>query len=405
MPTYRQALDANPAPQATIADTICHAPSRRLPSCRSRRSSPTPTGATSMRTARTRPAAPIFALTPDVAVARQLALLWGTYPIVTEPAKGVTQMVDMACATVAARGVAGAGDIIAIAAGMPFGVAGTTNLLRTERLPAGRLNATRPGNKKGGIDMEPQLQRLRDIIGGLVILPSARSSCCWAGPRVRQQLPDGAGLLSSVLSVLTMILGGVLTWKSLRGAPVEGAFSNIPWIGVASVIGSVVFGLTIRGIGLGPAVAVVVFVTASPAATRRWTSLLRLGGRDGDRLHAALRLRPRSAAADLRSVAVDRALVARRDRPRAVGGLRDGTAFEPGAGLRYRARSFNLLYCFIGVLLGTAVGVLPGLGPVATIAMLLPRPSPPELADHARRHLLRRAVRRLDHRDPDQPAR
>lgn len=32
----------------------------------------------------------------------------------------------------------------------------------------------------------------------------------------------------------------------------------------------------------------------------------------------------------------------------------------------------NLLYCFIGVLLGTAIGVLPGLGPVATIAMLLP---------------------------------
>ncbi len=32
----------------------------------------------------------------------------------------------------------------------------------------------------------------------------------------------------------------------------------------------------------------------------------------------------------------------------------------------------NLLYCFLGVLLGTAVGVLPGLGPVATIAMLLP---------------------------------
>jgi len=32
----------------------------------------------------------------------------------------------------------------------------------------------------------------------------------------------------------------------------------------------------------------------------------------------------------------------------------------------------NLLYCFLGVLLGTLVGVLPGLGPVATIAMLLP---------------------------------
>ena len=32
----------------------------------------------------------------------------------------------------------------------------------------------------------------------------------------------------------------------------------------------------------------------------------------------------------------------------------------------------NLLYCFIGALLGTVVGVLPGLGPTATMAMLLP---------------------------------
>jgi putative tricarboxylic transport membrane protein len=32
----------------------------------------------------------------------------------------------------------------------------------------------------------------------------------------------------------------------------------------------------------------------------------------------------------------------------------------------------NLLWCFIGVLLGTLIGILPGLGPAATIAMLLP---------------------------------
>ena len=32
----------------------------------------------------------------------------------------------------------------------------------------------------------------------------------------------------------------------------------------------------------------------------------------------------------------------------------------------------NVLYCLLGVFLGTAIGVLPGLGPVATIAMLLP---------------------------------
>ncbi|HEX6829596.1 MAG TPA: tripartite tricarboxylate transporter permease, partial [Burkholderiales bacterium] len=32
----------------------------------------------------------------------------------------------------------------------------------------------------------------------------------------------------------------------------------------------------------------------------------------------------------------------------------------------------NLLYCLAGVFLGTLIGVLPGLGPTATIAMLLP---------------------------------
>ena len=32
----------------------------------------------------------------------------------------------------------------------------------------------------------------------------------------------------------------------------------------------------------------------------------------------------------------------------------------------------NLVYCFIGVFVGTAIGVLPGVGPLVTIAMLLP---------------------------------
>jgi putative tricarboxylic transport membrane protein len=32
----------------------------------------------------------------------------------------------------------------------------------------------------------------------------------------------------------------------------------------------------------------------------------------------------------------------------------------------------NVVYCFIGVLLGTVIGVLPGIGPVTTVAMLLP---------------------------------
>jgi putative tricarboxylic transport membrane protein len=41
-------------------------------------------------------------------------------------------------------------------------------------------------------------------------------------------------------------------------------------------------------------------------------------------------------------------------------------------GFAVAAAPANLLWCFLGVLLGTVVGILPGLGPPATIAMLLP---------------------------------
>ena len=41
-------------------------------------------------------------------------------------------------------------------------------------------------------------------------------------------------------------------------------------------------------------------------------------------------------------------------------------------GFSYSLQPMSLLYCFAGVLVGTAIGVLPGLGPLATIAMLMP---------------------------------
>jgi TctA family transporter len=43
-----------------------------------------------------------------------------------------------------------------------------------------------------------------------------------------------------------------------------------------------------------------------------------------------------------------------------------------GMGFSAAFTAANLFYCFVGVLLGTLIGVLPGLGPNATIAMLLP---------------------------------
>jgi TctA family transporter len=43
-----------------------------------------------------------------------------------------------------------------------------------------------------------------------------------------------------------------------------------------------------------------------------------------------------------------------------------------GLGFSVALTFANMAYCFVGVLLGTVIGVLPGIGPVTTVAMLLP---------------------------------
>ena len=41
-------------------------------------------------------------------------------------------------------------------------------------------------------------------------------------------------------------------------------------------------------------------------------------------------------------------------------------------GFQVALSPFNLLFCFLGAMVGTLIGVLPGIGPLATLAMLLP---------------------------------
>jgi putative tricarboxylic transport membrane protein len=43
-----------------------------------------------------------------------------------------------------------------------------------------------------------------------------------------------------------------------------------------------------------------------------------------------------------------------------------------GSGLAEALTPVNLMYAFLGVLVGTVVGVLPGIGPITAIALLIP---------------------------------
>jgi pyruvate kinase len=90
----------------------------------------TSSGYSALRMARERPKAPILGLTPRQAVARQLALAWGVYPVLCHEVMDVLEMSDWACQTAKKEGLALPGETIVISAGVPFGTSGTTNLLR-----------------------------------------------------------------------------------------------------------------------------------------------------------------------------------------------------------------------------------------------------------------------------------
>ena len=87
-------------------------------------------GHTALRVARERPQAPILCVTPRLIIARQLALVWGLHAVVTRDAKSVDDMTRAACELACREGFAEPGDRVVIAAGVPFGNPGSTNLLR-----------------------------------------------------------------------------------------------------------------------------------------------------------------------------------------------------------------------------------------------------------------------------------
>jgi pyruvate kinase len=134
-PLYRQLIDASHAasvPDRTdVAGAVCTA-MRRVVSllhasaivCHTR------SGHTSLEAARERPESPILSLTPILATARRLAVVWGVHSVQIADVTDVGEMTEVACEVAHRERFAEKGQTIVAVAGMPFGVPGTTNLLR-----------------------------------------------------------------------------------------------------------------------------------------------------------------------------------------------------------------------------------------------------------------------------------
>jgi pyruvate kinase len=90
----------------------------------------TSSGASALRVAHERPRTPILSLTPHLNVARRLTLVWGVHSTQAADVENTDEIVHHATQAVKRYGFGEPGRAVLIAAGTPFGVSGTTNLLR-----------------------------------------------------------------------------------------------------------------------------------------------------------------------------------------------------------------------------------------------------------------------------------
>jgi pyruvate kinase len=91
-------------------------------------------GSTARRIARERPPVPLLAMSASMTTARRMGLLWGVHAVHTRDVSSFEEMVEKAKRMALRHGVAKGGDRVICMAGIPFGTAGSTNVLHVVRL-------------------------------------------------------------------------------------------------------------------------------------------------------------------------------------------------------------------------------------------------------------------------------
>ncbi|MCL2664638.1 MAG: pyruvate kinase [Defluviitaleaceae bacterium] len=120
----------------------------------------TDTGFAARMVARSRPKCPILALTTSEATYRQLNITWGTKPIMAESISGNDEVFDIVEQKALESGFVKTGDIIVALAGVPIGVAGTTNTMRVRTI--GNVLAKGRGNNKKSVKGMTRVFKVKD---------------------------------------------------------------------------------------------------------------------------------------------------------------------------------------------------------------------------------------------------
>jgi pyruvate kinase len=127
-------------PEATTADALSAAAAQIAETIGARSICCfTMSGSTARRASRERPAVPILVLTPKLATARRMGLVWGAHAVHTRDVDSFEEMLSKSKRMALRTGLAAGGDRLIVIAGVPFGTPGSTNVLHAARLTGDEL--------------------------------------------------------------------------------------------------------------------------------------------------------------------------------------------------------------------------------------------------------------------------
>lgn len=124
--------------------------------------------------------------------------------------------------------------------------------------------------------MSTRIEKPRDLIAGMLIIALGAgfflsSQNLAFGTAIRM----GPGYFPTILSILLILLGIGITLLALRHPSDGTPFGKVAWKAVVLVLGStILFGLTMRGLGLAPTVVIVVLLAASASHYARLRTAL-----------------------------------------------------------------------------------------------------------------------------------
>lgn len=91
-------------------------------------------GYTARRIAKERPKTPIICMTPNEITYRRMALVWGVLPLLVQEFSTIDEMISVTIRAAHDAGLVHRGDTVVIIAGVPFGIAGQTNMLKVHQV-------------------------------------------------------------------------------------------------------------------------------------------------------------------------------------------------------------------------------------------------------------------------------